>query len=25
LFTAVAEYREWRKEGKEVRIPRKFL
>ncbi len=25
LFTAVAEYAEWRKEGKEVRIPKKFL
>ncbi len=25
LFTAIAEYREWRKEGKEVKIPKKFL
>ena len=25
LFTAIAEYREWRKEGKEIKIPKKFL
>ena len=24
LFTAVAEYREWRKEGKEIKVPKKF-
>ncbi len=25
LFTAIAEYREWRREGKEVKIPKKFI
>jgi serine/threonine transporter len=25
LFTAVAEYREWRKSGREIKIPKKFL
>lgn len=25
LFTAIAEYREWRIEGKEIKIPKKFL